>query len=130
MTTYQIKSVKIKQGFEGTLDEAIDRAIEINDEYQPSFGVQVEDESGETLWDSEMTDDELISEIAEAVEAADVCAPEQVADMCMIAAKEGRDWRAELARAKANDADERKTMGIDQYRFEHGSLHKASLERR
>lgn len=53
MSTYNIKSVKIKEQFEGELEAAIVRAMEINDEYQPSFGVQVESEEGETLWDSE-----------------------------------------------------------------------------
>lgn len=58
MTTYQIKSVKINEEFTGELADAIARAIEINAEYQPSFGVQVESEDGETLWDSEESENQ------------------------------------------------------------------------
>lgn len=58
MTTYQIKSVKHNEEFTGELADAIARAIEINAEYQPSFGVQVEDESGDTIWDSEETENQ------------------------------------------------------------------------
>lgn len=50
---YTIKSIKTAPETRETLDAAIDRAREINDEYQPSFGVQIEDAAGETVWDSE-----------------------------------------------------------------------------
>lgn len=53
MTSYTIRSVKINEEFEGTLADAIARATEINDEYQPAYGVQIDTESGETIWDSE-----------------------------------------------------------------------------
>ena len=52
-TTYQIRSIKYSEKFTGTLDMAIDRANEINAEYQPAYGVQVEDEDGLAVWDSE-----------------------------------------------------------------------------
>jgi hypothetical protein len=56
--------------------------------------------------------EETRDEIVAAVEAADVCCPEQVCDMVLSVAKVGGDWKAELAKAKANDADERKALGI------------------
>jgi hypothetical protein len=62
---------------------------------------------------SEIDYSDLINEISAAVEAADVCCPEQVSDACLAIAKDGGDWKAELARAKANDADERKALGIE-----------------
>lgn len=52
-TTYQIRSIKHSEEFTGTLDMAIARAADINAEYQPAYGVQVEDAGGETQWDSE-----------------------------------------------------------------------------
>ena len=113
MSTFSIRSVKINEEFAGELDAAIVRAVEINDEYQPSYGVQIENESGETLWDSEEIDEDLRSEIAAAVESADVCCPDQVCDGCIEAVKNGLDWKSELAKAVANDASERKALGID-----------------
>jgi len=50
---YTIKSVKRTEAFLGELEDAIVRAKEINSEYSPAFGVQVENSSGETVWDSE-----------------------------------------------------------------------------
>ena len=58
--------------------------------------------------------DSLREEISAAVEAADVCCPEQVCDACIAVAKDGGDWRAELTRAKTNDPSERRALGIDQ----------------
>ena len=57
--------------------------------------------------------DDLRNEIIEAVEAADVCCPEQVCDMVLAVAERGEDWQAELARAKAADGGERNALGID-----------------
>lgn len=57
--------------------------------------------------------DDLRNEIAEAVEASGVCCPEQVCDACIAVAADGGCWRAELASAIANDAAERKALGID-----------------
>jgi hypothetical protein len=62
---------------------------------------------------SEIDYSDLIDEISTAVEAADVCCPEQVSDACLAIAKNDGDWKAELARAKANDADERKALGVE-----------------
>lgn len=56
----------------------------------------------------EQTRDEIVA----AVEAADVCCPEQVCDTVLSVAQSGGDWKAELAKAKANDADERKALGV------------------
>lgn len=50
---YTIKSVKRTEAFLGELEDAIVRAKEINSEYSPAFGVQIENSSGETVWDSE-----------------------------------------------------------------------------
>lgn len=58
--------------------------------------------------------DDLRNEIIEAVESADVCCPEQVCDMVLAAAQRGDDWQAELAKAKASDANERKALGVDE----------------
>ena len=55
-TTYTIRSIKHTETYEGTLAEAIERARAIDTEYQPAFGVQVEDVSGATAWDSEDAD--------------------------------------------------------------------------
>ncbi len=57
--------------------------------------------------------DNLRSEIAEAVEASGVCCPEQVVDACIAVAANGGCWQVELASAIANDAAERKALGID-----------------
>ena len=58
--------------------------------------------------------DDLRNEIIEAVEAADVCCPEQVCDIVLAAAERGEDWQAALAKAKDVDASERKSLGIDE----------------
>lgn len=50
---YLIKSVKHSETFAGTRNDAIVRAREIDAEYSPAFGVQIENSSGETVWDSE-----------------------------------------------------------------------------
>lgn len=52
MTTYQISSIKHSEAFRGELAEAIERADAIEAEYQPAFGVQVEDEAGECVYDT------------------------------------------------------------------------------
>ena len=49
----KITSIKYNEDFDGTLEEAIVRATEINDEYQPAFGVSIEDANGYTLWTSD-----------------------------------------------------------------------------
>jgi hypothetical protein len=56
---------------------------------------------------------ELRNEIAAAVEAADLCSPEQVFDVLFIIAKNGGDWRTELRAAKDRDGSERKAIGIE-----------------
>lgn len=56
-TIYTIKSIKTAAETRETLDAAIERAREIEAEYQPAFGVQVEDADGETVWDSEDSDE-------------------------------------------------------------------------
>lgn len=43
------------------------------------------------------------TEIIAAVEASGVSCPEQVCDWVLDAAEKGNDWRAELAKAVAND---------------------------
>lgn len=64
-TTYTITSIKHTETFRGTLDEAIERARAIDAEYQPAYGVQVEGEDGETLWDTEQpAEDDLEARIA------------------------------------------------------------------
>ena len=45
-------------------------------------------------------------EIIDAVTEADLCSPEQVCDVVLAVANAGGDWRAELAKAVANDAAE------------------------
>lgn len=68
---------------------------------------------GSARWSGIMVGDDLRSEIAEAVEAAGVCCPEQVCDACIAVAAEDGCWRAELAKAIASDAAERKALGIN-----------------
>lgn len=114
MASFQIKSVKINVAFEGTLDAAIERAKAIDAEYQPSFGVQVESKGGETLWDSSDDERDLLDQVSDAVESSGVCCPEQVVDAVYAIAQAGGDWKAELAKAVANDASERKALGIDE----------------
>ena len=58
--------------------------------------------------------DDLREEITQAIQDADVCCEEAVCDACLAVASAGGDWRAELAKAKANDASERKALGIDE----------------
>jgi hypothetical protein len=41
------------------MNEAIERAKQIDAEYQPAFGVQVEDEDGNTLWSTEADETEI-----------------------------------------------------------------------
>ena len=53
-----IRSVKRTEEFTGPMYEAIQRAVQIESEYRPAFGVQIEDEDGAILWDSEVDDDE------------------------------------------------------------------------
>lgn len=67
MTTYNITSVKHSEEFTGTIDAAIERAIEIYNEYQPAYGVQIENESEETQWDSEDQPHLLIMDIDQQV---------------------------------------------------------------
>lgn len=55
----------------------------------------------------------LLAEVSAAVEASDVCCPEQVTDALMAIAERGGDWRAELARAVERDPAERRALGID-----------------
>lgn len=52
MSTYQITSIKHSETFDGDLSAAIARAKEIDAEYGPAFGTQVELDN-ETVWDSE-----------------------------------------------------------------------------
>ena len=56
METYRIESIKTKEQFSGSLEDAIVRANEIRDEYDPAFGVQVENESGDCVYDTEDTE--------------------------------------------------------------------------
>ncbi len=49
----KIYSIKCEEFFHGELEDAISRAKKIDEEYQPAYGVQIEDESGNILWDSE-----------------------------------------------------------------------------
>ena len=57
-------------------------------------------------WDN----DEILDAVA--VIAADLCYPEQVCDAVVAVANAGGDWRAELAKAVANDAAEAKSLGL------------------
>jgi hypothetical protein len=56
-----------------------------------------------TITTREITE-ELRAEIVAAVEAAGLTNPEQVCDWVLDAARRGENWRAELARAVANEA--------------------------
>ena len=56
------------------------------------------------LLDTDSIDQDLLDAIATAVEAADLESPEQVADLCLTAAQEGRNWREQLAECAALDA--------------------------
>ena len=53
---YEIKSIKHSESFVGTQEDAIKKAMSIMEEHQPAFGVQVEDESGDTVFDTEESD--------------------------------------------------------------------------
>lgn len=46
MTTYTIRSVKHTEDHDGTWESAVERARVIEEEYQPAFGVAVEDTDG------------------------------------------------------------------------------------
>ena len=52
-------------------------------------------------------------EIIDAVTAADLCSPEIVCDAVLAVANAGGDWRAELAKAVANDAAECDAIGVE-----------------
>lgn len=72
---YTIKSIKTADETRATLTAAIERAQAILAEYQPAYGVQVEDADGETVWDSEeptVTDAQIKALRGEAAEAGDV----------------------------------------------------------
>ena len=53
MITWTIFSVKAVETIRGTLTDAIERANEHLNKLQPAFGVQIEDENGNIVWDSE-----------------------------------------------------------------------------
>lgn len=76
-------------------------------EYFKASGEDVEDENTSDEIESlllEMTEDESWrDEIVAAIEAADPFGPEEVADACIRAYQEGRDWRKVLADAVAFD---------------------------
>lgn len=98
-----------------TLAYAIDAVIYEHNMSVDATDFAIEsDNGGAAFWDGVMVGDDLRDEIAEAVEAAGVCCPEQVADACLaVAANEGC-WQAELAKAIANDASERKALQINE----------------
>lgn len=79
-----------------------------------SYSVSAADQGGFRLVVEAEISDELRDEISDAVLAADVCCEETVFDACLAVAKFGGDWRAELAKAKANDASERKALQINE----------------
>lgn len=54
-STYQIVSCKTRDSFTGDLEDAIAKAKEIAEEYQPAYGIRV-DLDGETVWDSEQAE--------------------------------------------------------------------------
>lgn len=62
--------------------------------------------------DLDLDVDSLREEIADAVEASDVCCPEQVTDAVLAVAVAGGDWQAELAGAVERDSSERRSLGI------------------
>ena len=49
MTHWKLTSVKGTWDFDGSEDEAIAKATEVQAEYQAAFGVAVEDEDGNTV---------------------------------------------------------------------------------
>lgn len=51
MTTYTIISCKARETVTGTLADAIAAARRMDAEYQPAFGVTVEDEDGQTVFE-------------------------------------------------------------------------------
>lgn len=71
------------------------------EEYFKASGEDVEDEDIadqiESLLDEMTEDDSWRDEIVMAIEAADPFGPEEVADACIRAYQEGRDWRKVLA---------------------------------
>jgi hypothetical protein len=64
-TAYTIKSIKHNETHTGSLQAAIERAGAILGEYRPAYGVQVEDEDGETVWDSEDRRNDLLSALSD-----------------------------------------------------------------
>jgi hypothetical protein len=84
----------------GTVDECRDDAGSF-------FRVWCEDGTARIL-----PEDESRDQVIEAVEAADVCFPEQVTDAALAIWESGGDWRAELARVVANDPAERRALDI------------------
>jgi hypothetical protein len=77
-------------------------------EYFLASGADPEDEDTAdaiaSLLDEMTEDDSWRDEIVMAVDAADPCGPDEVADQCIRAYLEGRDWRKVLADAVAFDA--------------------------
>jgi hypothetical protein len=49
MATYRLISVKGTETYEGTREEAIAAAIDMEERLRPAFGVTVEDTAGETV---------------------------------------------------------------------------------
>lgn len=72
MSTYQIVSTKHSTTYTGSLINAIARAIAIDREYQPAYGVTLATDGGSTLLetDSILSDISLLAE--EAADAGDV----------------------------------------------------------
>jgi hypothetical protein len=56
--TFTITSVKGTEQFIGTRTEAIDRAAWHDLELRPAFGTQLENEAGDTVWDSRDDEDD------------------------------------------------------------------------
>jgi hypothetical protein len=61
---------------------------------------------GQTITWTITVPDEIREEIINAVTEADLWGPEQVCDAVLAVANAGGDWRAELAKAVANDVNE------------------------
>jgi len=47
--TYTLKAIGLEQKFTGSLNEAIELAKQLDEEYQRAWGVTVEDEDGATV---------------------------------------------------------------------------------
>lgn len=69
-------------------------------------------EGGYAHWVGVMVGDDLRDEIAQAVEDAGVCCPEQVCDACLAVAAAGGIWELELSKALQNDTGERRALGF------------------